>query len=154
MLRSLGRRVSVLGIIGIVCVGCSLPAPYMQRWEPVTGINNRWTGGTIVASKLSADEATVFQSLGTPKAIRFFREIQTRQRVHEWIYLEPVQSVWFVDGKQVEYVIVEANNSPLTKTERETLTKKLITGGVLGATVGALAIGTIVFGEEIGLRGN
>jgi hypothetical protein len=126
----------------------------MQRWEVVTGINNRWTGGTIVASKLSADEATIFQSLGTPNAIRLFRESQTRQQVYEWIYLEPVQSVWFIDGKPVEYVTVEANSSPLTKAERETLTKKLITGGVLGATVGALATGAIVFGEEIGLRGN
>lgn len=152
MIRSLGRRVSVLGIIVVVCVGCSLPAPYMQRWEPVTGITNRWTGGTIVASKLSADEATVFQSLGTPNAIRLFREAQTRQQVYAWIYLEPAKSVWFIDGKQVEYVIVEANNSPLTKAERETLTQKLITGGVLGATVGAVATGAIVFGEDIGLR--
>jgi hypothetical protein len=124
----------------------------MQSWEPVTGINNRWTGGTIVASELSEDEATVFHSLGTPNAIRLFRESQTRQQVYAWIYLEPAQSVWFIDGKQVEYVIVEANNSPLTKAERETLTQKLITGGVLGATVGAVAIGAIVFGEDIGLR--
>jgi hypothetical protein len=124
----------------------------MQRWEPVPGITNRWTGGTIVASKLSADEATVFQSLGTPNAIRLFREAQTRQQVYAWIYLEPAKSVWFIDGQQVEYVIVEANNSPLTKAERETLTQKLITGGVLGATVGAVATGAIVFGEDIGLR--
>lgn len=153
-MRFLWYSVSVLGLIVVVCGGCGLQAPYMQRWEVVTGINNRWTGGTIVASKLSADEATIFQSLGTPNAIRLFRESQTRQQVYEWIYLEPVQSVWFIDGKPVEYVTVEANSSPLTKAERETLTKKLITGGVLGATVGALATGAIVFGEEIGLRGN
>jgi hypothetical protein len=126
----------------------------MRGWEIAEGITNRWTGGMLVASKLSADEAVVFDKLGTPDAIRFFRENQSRQRVYEWVYVETADNVWFVDGTRVDYVAVDTKNSTLTSEQRETLRDKLVTGGVLGATVGVIAAGAIIFGERVGLGKN
>jgi hypothetical protein len=124
----------------------------MRRWEPVPGIANRWTGGSLIESKLSDDEAATLQEFGTPKVVRFFRDNQSRQRVYEWIYLEPIRTVWFVEGQRVEYVVVDTSNSRLTKAERETLQEKLTTGAVLGVLVGGITAGALLFGENIGLK--
>jgi hypothetical protein len=124
----------------------------MRRWEAVPAINHRWSGGTIKANKLSADEAAVYEELGTPDVIRFFRANETRQPVYEWLYLEREQVVWFVDRQRVDYVAVDADASELKKETRETLQRKLITGGALGAVVGGVAAGMVLFGDTIGLK--
>lgn len=126
----------------------------MRRWESTSGLENRWAGGTLVASKLSEDEAAVFQQLGTPEIIRFFRENLTRQRVYEWVYVEKEQHIWFLEGQRVDYVTVDPVASSFTKSERETLQKKFTEGGILGAALGAIAAGTLIFGESIGLPAN
>lgn len=144
--------ISLVGLL--LCVGCGPQAPYMRRWSSTSGLENRWSGGTLVAAKLSEDEAAVFQNLGTPDIIRFFRENLTRQRVYEWVYLNKEQNIWFVDGKRVEYVTVDPVPSALTKGERETLQQKFTEGGIVGAALGAIAAGTLLFGESIGLPPN
>jgi len=116
----------------------------MRGWEPAEGIANRWTGGTFVAKKLSSDEAAVYQEFGTPQAVRFFRTLQTRQRVYEWVYLNAERNVWFVDGVRVDYVTVDADSSAFTKESRETLKDKLTTGGIVGGVVGGIAAGLII----------
>jgi hypothetical protein len=121
----------------------------MRGWDPAEGIANRWTGGTFNEKKLSSDEAAVYQELGTPEAVRFFRTLQTRQRVYEWIYLQAEQNVWFVDGVRVDYVTVDADSSGLTKETRETLQDKLITGGILGGVIGGVAAGFIILVPEL-----
>jgi hypothetical protein len=123
----------------------------MRGWEPVEGIANRWTGGTFVAKKLSSDEAAVYQEFGTPEAVRFFRTLQTRQPVYEWVYLKAERNVWFVDGVHVDYVTVDADSSAFTKESRETLQDKLKTGGILGAAVGGVAAGFLVLGPKLGV---
>jgi hypothetical protein len=132
--------------------GCAGQAPYMRRWEVVGGSAYRWSGGSIKTDKLSADEAAVYNDLGTPEVIRFFRANDTRQRVYEWIYLGREQMVWFVDRQRVDYVTVDANTSGLTKEARETLEHKAVAGGVLGALIGGMAAGMVLFGDAIGLR--
>ena len=128
-----------------------MQAPYMRGWQPEAGYINRWTGGRVQEQKLSADEATVHQELGTPDVIRFFRAIQTRQRVYEWIYTEKQQLVWFLDRQRVEYVAIDTDTSGMTKETRETLQQKVVTGGGLGAVIGGFAAGMLLLGETLGL---
>ncbi|MGE3536112.1 MAG: hypothetical protein AB7N91_01600 [Candidatus Tectimicrobiota bacterium] len=132
--------------------GCTLQAPYMRGWDLAEGIDNRWTKGTFDMARLSPDEQTVYQELGTPEAVRFFRTLETRQKAYEWIYLQREQTVWFVAGKRVDYVAVDADTSFLTKEERETLQDKLTAGGIVGAVVGGVAAGSLLLGERLGLR--
>jgi hypothetical protein len=144
--------VAALAVVLSMLLGCTLQAPYMHGWDPVEGIANRWTGGTFNEKKLSSDETVVYKELGTPEAVRFFRTLQTRQRVYEWVYLEAERNVWFVDGTRVDYVTVDADSSVLTKESRETLQDKLTTGGIVGGVVGGIGAGFILLGPKLGLR--
>lgn len=149
--RDQRRALSLIVLLSLL-VGCTLQAPYMRGWHLAEYINNRWTGGTFDAHKLSSDEAAVYKELGTPEAVRFFRTVDTRQRVYAWVYLTHDQTVWFVEGKRVDYVAVDANSSGLTKATRETLEDKATKGGVLGAVVGGIAAGFLSLGDKIGLK--
>jgi hypothetical protein len=124
----------------------------MRGWDPAESISNRWTGGSFNEQKLSPDEAVVYKELGTPEAVRFFRTVETRQRVYEWVYLKSERNVWFLEGTRVDYVAVDADSSEFTKEGREILKDKLITGGVVGGLVGGVAAGFIVLGPKLGLR--
>ena len=143
--------VTALAVAVSMLLGCTLQAPYMRGWEPVEGIANRWTGGTFDEKKLSSDEAAVYKDVGTPEAVRFFRTLQTRQRVYEWVYVQAERNVWFVDGVRVDYVTVDADSSAFTKESRETLQDKLTTGGIVGGAVGGVAAGFLVLGPKLGL---
>ena len=144
--------VTALAVVLSMLLGCTLQAPYMRGWDVEEGITNRWTGGTFNEKKLSNDEAAVYKELGTPEAVRFFRTLQTRQRVYEWVYLKAEQNVWFVDGTRVDYVTVDADSSMFTKESRETLQDKLTTGGVVGGVVGGVAAGFLLLGPKLGLK--
>jgi len=146
------KRVTALAVVLSMLLGCTLQAPYMHGWDPAEGINNRWTGGTFDEKKLSNDEAAVYKELGTPEAVRFFRTVETRQRVYEWVYLKGERNVWFLEGTRVDYVAVDADTSAFTKESREVLQDKLITGGVVGGLVGGVAAGFLVLGPKLGLR--
>jgi hypothetical protein len=124
----------------------------MRGWHAQTTPTNRWTGGTMREQKFSADEAAVYQELGSPDTIRFFRAIQTRQPVYEWIYTEKQQVVWFVDRQRVEYVAVDTDTSGTTKESRERLQQKLVTGGALGAALGGFTAGMLLLGKSLGLK--
>jgi hypothetical protein len=124
----------------------------MRGWDLADNINNRWTGGRVDEKKLSSDEATVYQELGTPDAVRLFRTLQTRQRVYEWIYLKSERQVWFVEGTRMDYVTVDADSSAFTQESRETLEEKLTTGGIVAGVVGGIAAGSILLGNKLGLR--
>ena len=141
-----GRRwfTRLFGVAALVCfaAGCGVQAPYMKGWDPVEGIPNRWTNGTIRADRLSADERLVFEESGPPDALRFFRSVESREAVFEWIYTEPFRAVWFVDGARVDYVTVDTNVSARTSASRETLARNLWTGGLLAGTLAGMAVGT------------
>jgi len=145
-------RVIALAAVLSMLIGCTLQAPYMRGWDLAEGIDNRWTGGTFNEKKLSNDEAAVYKELGAPDAVRFFRTVQTRQRVYEWVYLKNERHVWFLDGTRVDYVAVDADNSGFTKESRETLQDKLTTGGVVAGVVGGIAAGFILLDKTLGLR--
>ena len=152
MNRMRQRSVTTLAVLLSLLVGCTLQAPYMRGWDLAEQITNRWTGGTFDEKKLSSDEAAVYKELGTPEAVRFFRTVETRQRVYEWVYLKRDQAVWFVDGTRVDYVAVDADSSRFTKETRETLADKATKGGVVGAVVGGVAAGLLILGDKVGLK--
>ena len=152
MRRIRQSSMTVLTVIVSMLVGCTLQAPYMRGWELMESIDNRWTGGTFDEKKLASDEAAVYKELGTPEAVRFFRTLETRQRVYEWVYLKHERVVWFVEGKRVDYVTVDADSSGWTKETRETLRDKLTTGGAVGVAVGGVAAGLLLFGDKLGLK--
>ena len=134
----------------LICLvaGCGVQAPYMKGWDPAADIPNRWTNGTINANRLSEDERGVFDEFGAPDALRFFRTVETREPVYEWIYTEPFRAVWFISGTRVDYVTVDTNLSRRTTASRETLVGKLTTGGLLAGTITGVAMGTIALIAE------
>ncbi len=139
-------------IILLLVAGCTPQATYMRKWRQAERISNRWAGGTIRANRLSEDEAVAFEEFGTPDVIRLYRQVPTRERVYAWIYEEANQVVWFVDGQRMDYVEVDSNTLPLSRESRETLKQKAFVGGMLVGTIGALATGTVLLGEDIGLK--
>ena len=73
-----GRRLQggALLVLLSMLIGCTLQAPYMRGWDLTESISNRWKGGTFDTKKMSEDEASVYKELGTPEAVRYFREVQ------------------------------------------------------------------------------
>jgi hypothetical protein len=53
-----------------------------------------------------------------------------------WIYTEPVRLVSFVDGKAVDYVLLDDNPSPLNDYQK----KWLLWGGISAGTVVAAGL--------------
>lgn len=151
MNRRRQRSVMALAVLVSMCLGCTLQAPYMRGWELAEGINNRWTGGTFNEKKLSQDETAIYKELGAPDAVRFFRTLETRQRVYEWIYLKAERNEWFVEGARVDYVTVDADTSTFTKESRDVLQDKLTTGGIVAGAVGGFAAGVLLLGPKLGL---
>lgn len=133
------------GFVALACLmaGCGVQASYMKGWDPVEDITNRWTNGALQADKLSDDERGVFEEFGTPDTVRFFRHVETRKPVYEWIYMEPFRTVWFMDGARVDYVMVDTNPSRRSAAAREALAGKLRTSGLLAGTLGGVAAGTL-----------
>ena len=140
----------LVGFLALVCMvaGCGVQAPYMKGWDPVEDIPNRWTNGTIKTDRLSEDERGVFEEFGPPDTLRFFRTVETREPVYEWIYTEPFHAVWFISGTRVDYVTVDTNASRRTTVRREALARKVRTGGLLAGTITGMAMGTIALLAE------
>ena len=137
-----------IAVLTCVVAGCGVQAPYMRGWDPVEDIPNRWTNGAINADRLSEDERAVFEEFGTPDVLRFFRTVETREPVYEWIYTEPFRTVWFVGSGHVDYATVDTNLSRRTTTSRETIVRNLRTGGLLAGTIAGMAMGTIALIAE------
>lgn len=152
MRQAIWRNLSSLCLVVVWLTGCSSQAAYMSGWTLDPAHTHRWSDGKLKAKKLSEDEKAIYTELGTPNTIRYFRTIETRQRVYEWLYQQPLRIVWFVDGKRVDYVAVDTDVSGLKKETRETARAKLIKGGVVGGLVGGIAAGAMVFGNTLGLK--
>jgi hypothetical protein len=117
-----GRRARGVALalgIAVVLGGCSLKPAYLKGAK--TDVANRWQVEDIVAARLTDDQRQVFERRGAPTYIRFFREVETRQPVYLWIYVtaeQPVDLVWFVDGKRVDNVAVDNEPSAFSSTTR------------------------------------
>jgi len=119
---------------------CYKPA-YLQKSQK-TEVAERWRVKDIDPTRLSAEEKIVFAAMGPPTFIRFFRKLSPeREGVYEWVYTDPVRLVYFADGKQLEYVVMDEDLSRLNYQERKarlyvTITTAVVAGlGLVGYLV-------------------
>ena len=116
--------------------GCSYKPSYLQRSEKAW-VSERWKVKQIDPSSFSPDESAVFERMGSPQYIRFYRKLDPdRERVYTWVYTEPVRLISFIDGKQAGYVVVDDDPSPLNEHQK----KWLFWSSVTIATVGGLGL--------------
>jgi hypothetical protein len=117
-------------------LACSYKPAYLQKSEK-TQVEQRWKVQKIDPSRLSPPEASIFEKMGPPQFVRFYRELDPdRERVYMWIYTEPVRLVTFIDGKPVDYVVLDENSSPLNDYQK----KWLLWGGISTGTVVVLGL--------------
>jgi hypothetical protein len=119
-------------------LGCSYKPSYLQKSES-TKVSERWRALKLDPAKLSADEKAIHEKMGLPAYIRFFRNLSVgREPVYEWIYDEPVQLFTFINGKKVDYAVLDENPSSLNDADRNFL---FWTGVIVGsiAVIGGAA---------------
>lgn len=117
--------------------GCSYKPSYLQKSES-TRVSERWKVVKIDPSRLSTDELTVYEKMGPPTYLRFFRHLSVdRVKIYEWIYAEPVQLFTFIDGKKSDYVVLDDNPSALNEAEKKILLWTGIIAGSVAVAGGA-----------------
>ena len=73
---------------------------------------------------------------------RFFRNLSVeREKVYEWVYGEPVQLFIFMNGKKIDYAVLDADPSSLNPAEK----KVLLWTGIIAGSVAAVAGGVYYF---------
>jgi hypothetical protein len=114
-------------------LACSYKPAYLQKSQK-TEISERWKAVKINPAKLSKDEAEVFNKMGKPEYVRFFRHLSLdREKVYEWVYVDPVRVVSFMGGKKLSYVVIDDNLSPFNEEQKNKIFWAEITAGSLAA---------------------
>lgn len=91
----------------------------------------------IDSALLSPDERSVFETMGSPQYIRFYRKMSVdRDKVYAWVYRDPARFVTFIDGKKIDYVVLDDDPSSLNEFQR----KMFFWGGISAGTVAALGL--------------
>lgn len=89
---------------------------------------------------LSADEKSVLEKFGNPDYIRFYRKRSLeREKVYAWVYANPERFVTFIDGKKIDYAVLDADLSPLNEHQRD----MLFWGGIVVGTL--IAVGLLYY---------
>jgi hypothetical protein len=123
---------TILASLLLPSFGCSYKPAYLQQGKTAQ-VPDRWKVEKINPSLLSPDEKSVYETMGSPQFIRFYRRLSLdRERVYAWVYTEPVRFVTFLQGKKLDYVVLDDDPSSLNEHERN----MLFWGGI---TVGAVA---------------
>ena len=118
---------------------CTYKPAYLQR-EKKTQVSERWSVEKINASTLSPDEKSVYENFGSPQYIRFYRRLSVdREKVYAWVYTEPVNFITFIDGKKVDYAVLDDDLSSLNEYQKNILFWGGITAGVVAG------VGLIVY---------
>ena len=115
---------------------CSYKPGYLRQAKK-TEVSERWKVQEINSSRLSPDEKSVYETMGSPQFIRFYRKLSPdREKVYAWVYTEPVRFVTFIDGKKVDYAVLDEDLSRFNEQERKVLFWAGITVGALAAIAG------------------
>jgi hypothetical protein len=135
-LRSLVVFLAV-SALALTPLGCSYKPSYLQKSDS-TKVSERWKVLKLDPAKMSPDEKAVLETMGLPAYIRFFRHLSVeRETVYEWIYDEPVQLFTFMNGKKVDYLVLDENPSSLNQAEKDLLFWTGIVVGSLAVIGGA-----------------
>ena len=93
----------------------------------------------IDPSRLSAEEKAVYEKMGPPTYVRFFRHLSVdRAKVYEWVYAEPIQLFAFKNGQKVDYVVLDDDPSSLNESQKKTLLWTGIGLGIAAVIGGAI----------------
>ena len=99
----------------------------------------------INPSLLSADEKSVLERSGPPDYIRFYRRLsQKREKVYAWVYADPARFVTFIDGKKIDYVVLDEDLTSLNEQQRD----MRFWGGITVAAVAALGLAFYYFAKK------
>lgn len=124
-----GALQAIAAALTVLAVGCTYKPGYLQGKS--TDVPQRWRVEKIEPARLSEDQRTTLEDRGPPAYVRFFREVETRKPVYAWIYAdagEAVDVVWFVDGRRVEDIAVDADPSAFSSTTRRRTRIGLLVG--------------------------
>ena len=120
----------------ISSVACSYKPAYLQEGK-TTDISERWKVQKINPQRLSADEKSTLEQFGPPEYIRFYRRLsQQREKVYSWVYADPVRFVSFVNGKKIDYVVLDDDLTRWNEQQRN----QLFWGGIAAGSVAALGL--------------
>jgi hypothetical protein len=109
---------------------CGYRPAYLQKGKTAE-ISERWKVQKIDPKLLSADEKS------TPEYIRFYRRLsQKREKVYAWIYADPVRFVTFIDGKKIDYAVLDEDLTRWNEQQRN----QLFWGGIAVGSVAALGL--------------
>ena len=124
---------TTLAALLVPSFACTYKPSYLQQGRKAQ-VSQRWNVEKINPPLLSPDEKSVYETMGSPQFIRFYRRLSPyREKVYAWIYTEPVRLVTFQNGKKIDYVLLDDDPSSLNEYER----KRLLWAGITtGAVVG------------------
>ncbi len=108
-------------------------------------LSERWRVTKIDPALLSADEKAVLEGFGPPDYIRFYRKRSLdREKVYAWIYAEPARFVTFVEGKKVDYAVLDEDLSSFNEHQRN----MLFWGGIAAGTLAAIGLVAFYFATK------
>ncbi len=114
-------------------VACSYKPAYLQEGK-TTEISERWKVQKINPNRLSADEKSTLEQFGPPEYIRFYRRLsQQREKVYAWVYADPVRFVTFVEGKKIDYVVLDEDLGSLNEQQKNMRFWGVIIAGSIAA---------------------
>jgi len=127
---------TVLTAFLVSSAACSYKPAYLQQ-SSKTQVSERWKVEKMNASRLSADEKSAFETLGPPQFVRFYRRLSLdREKVYAWVYTEPVHFITFIDGKKIDYAVLDVDLSSLNEFQRE----MWFWGGITAGSIAALGL--------------
>ena len=130
---------TILAALLMPSIACSYKPAYLQKGGKAQ-VPDRWRVEKINPSLLSPDEKSVYETMGSPQVIRFYRRLsQDREKVYAWVYTDPVRLVTFLDGKKISYVVLDDDLSPLNEYQRKTL----FWAGI--ATASVVVLGGVIY---------
>lgn len=127
---------TILTALLVPSIACTYKPAYLQQGKK-TQVSERWKVEKINPARLSPDEKSVYETMGSPQFIRFYRRLSLdRERVYAWVYTEPVRFITFLDGKRVSYAVLDDDPSSLNEHQR----KALFWGGITAGAVAGLGL--------------
>ena len=126
----------ILAALLLSSIACTHKPAYLQQGKKAQ-VPERWKVEKINDSLLTPDEKSVYETMGSPQFIRFYRRLSLdREKVYAWVYTDPPRFVTFLEGKKLDYVVLDDDLSSLNEYQRN----MLFWGGITAGTVAGLGL--------------